>query len=245
MTKTLTFISISAIVLVLPLALVAQGGFCTVQLTASGGGNDTFITRHPNLGGPNSNHGTQWGMWVIGSLSFESYPLMFFDVGSLGPDCQMAISPGTITLNVIDTYGQGLVSQNMELLRVLVPWVEDDVTWNSFGPGIIKGENVDFAPLDVKGVTAGPCAYPAVIPPATPHPVSCSHSAATFTVPMDTLQAWIDDPTTNYGVLVYSSTLPVHKDIVFATRENQYHYPGGSPVPGPSLTFVGCPATGC
>jgi hypothetical protein len=176
---------------------------------------DTYITDHPNLGGPNSNHGADKYLEEIGASGFQSFPLIRFDLS--GYAGQLVTGPASLTLNVAGTWNSQTVSQTIEAFQILTPWNESTVTWNTFGPGPICGVNVSCTSLDTISVTVHP------------------GSQVTFSeLPATLLQNWIDNPASNYGLLLFSTTLPDDQDIAFASRENGAYA-------GPELTFETVP----
>jgi len=96
---------------------------------------------------------------------------------------------------------------------VLVPWDPDIVTWNSFGPGLILGINVGATSLEpLFTVTVSP------------------GSVVNFSIPATLVQEWINDPSTNDGVLLFSATTVDDLDIAFASTRSTL-------ASGPQLTF--------
>jgi len=187
----------------------AFGGVIVVGAAA-----DTYITEHPNLGGPSSVHGGDPTLFEIGSSIFKSYPLIRFDLSAFAG--QSVIGFASLRLNVVGTW-QVPVSQTIDVLPVLVPWNESTVSWNSFGSGPICGTNVSCVSLDTVSVTVS------------------SGSVVTFSnLPSALLQQWIDNPAANYGLFLLSTTLIDHEDITFASRESTI-------ASGPELTFQTTP----
>jgi hypothetical protein len=202
--------SVLAVLFALLAGASAFGGVFTVDAVA-----DTYITEHPNLGGPSSVHGGDQTLFEIGSYTYESYPLIRFDLSAFAG--QTVIGPGSLKLNVESTWSGDTVSQTIEALAVLIRWDESTVSWNSFGPGPICGTNVSCVSLDTVSVTVSP------------------GSVVTFSnLPSTLLQQWINNPAANYGLLLMSTTLTVHEDITFASRESMI-------ASGPELTFQTTP----
>lgn len=202
-------ISVIAALLVLLPSTSCFAGVITVNAAA-----DTYITEHPNLGGPSSTHGADPTLFEIGSSIFKSYPMMLFDLSGFAG--KTVVGSASLTLNVVGTWSQ-TVSQTIEVLAVLVPWAESTVSWDSFGPGPICDTNVSCIPLDTLAVTVSP------------------GSVVTFSgIPSALVQQWIDDPAANHGLFLLSTTSVDHEDITFASRE----YATAS---GPELTFQTTP----
>ena len=104
------------------------------------------------------------------------------------------------------------------MYRILIPleW-KLTVSWNSFGPGQICSKNVLCTSLDTVSVTVSP------------------GSTVTFSnLPASLLQGWIDNPASNHGLLLLSTTDIDDQDIGFASRESK------TPT-GPELTFATVP----
>jgi hypothetical protein len=109
------------------------------------------------------------------------------------------------------------VSQSISVYRVLVPWTESTVTWNNFGPGPICNKNVTCTSLSAVSVTVSP------------------GSTVTFSnLPASLLQGWIDNPSSNHGLLLFSTTGVDNEDIAFASRESKV-------AAGPELKFSTVP----
>ena len=102
---------------------------------------DTYVTVHPGLFGPDSNHGNDastdvrdYLLYEIGTVvtplqRYQSFPLLSFDLGAYSGST--VAGPGTLTLTVYDTWGHNLVTQALELRPVTTSWSETVVTWNS------------------------------------------------------------------------------------------------------------------
>ncbi len=111
------------------------------------------------------------------------------------------------------------MSQTIEAFPVLVPWSESTLSWNSFGPGPICGTNVTCVSLDTISLTVNP------------------GDVVTFSnLPASLVQGWIDNPASNYGLLLFSTQQVDNLDITFDSRESTL-------APGPELTFQAARAT--
>jgi len=94
----------TAAVLMTLLPWVAASG---TTITASA---DTYITVHPVLGGPNSNHGADSFLSEIGPNTFQTYPLVRFDLSSFAG--QTVMGAADLSLNVIGIFpGASTVTQ--------------------------------------------------------------------------------------------------------------------------------------
>ena len=195
---------------------------CLVQATASAQTThnvtsvaDSYITVHPSLGGAGSTHGGDALLYEIGPGGFYSYPLIRFDLSQYAGNS--VVGPASLTLHVPGTWNNVTVSQSIEVYRVLVPWTESTVTWNNFGPGPICNKNVTCTSLDTVSVTVSP------------------GSTVTFSnLPASLLQGWIDNPSSNHGLLLFSTTGVDDEDIAFASRESKV-------ATGPQLKFSTVP----
>jgi hypothetical protein len=177
---------------------------------------DTYITEHPSLGGPGSTHGSDPALYEIGSTSCSegdcvAFPLVQFDLSGFAG--QTVVGTASLTFNVVATWNSSTVSQSIEAFQVLVPWNQSTVSWNSFGPGPICGTNVVCTSLSTVSVTVNP------------------GSTVTFSnLPASLLQQWINNPASNYGLLLQSTTLGTDQDIAFASTRN-------TAAAGPKLSF--------
>lgn len=200
-----------------PLALLAGlfGLPCTASAIVLNPVADTFITTHNGLGGPDSTHGSDT-LWLV-PASGPSYPLIRFDLsGFAGHD---VLGDGALTLAVTGVFPtRPAVSQTISIHLGLIAWDEATVSWNNFGvaPGVTFG--VDVATASVAQVVL-PSGQPTV------------GSILSFTLPELTLQAWIDSPAANRGLLVYSADNHNQLDLLFRSREQT----GGDPA---QLSFL-------
>jgi len=205
------FTGAATVLLVLLPCASALGQGHTVTASA-----DTYITVHPSLGGPSSTHGSDPTLYEIGSTSCSegqcmAYPLVQFDLSGFAG--QTVVGPGSLSLNVVATFGSDTVSQSIEAYQVLVPWKASTVSWNSFGPGPICGTNVVCTSLDTVSVSVSP------------------GSTVTFSnLPAALLQQWINNPASNHGLLLLSTTLATDQDIQFASTRSKV-------ASGPKLSF--------
>lgn len=174
----------------------AQGGVITAVA-------DTHLSTHPSLGGPGQNHGNDDRMFLIGPVTvYQASPLIRFELSSLaGTTLSSDVS---LQLDVVGTHS-GLESHSaVHVYEVLVPWDESTVNWNNFGanPGLQLGQDYSSVPLD------------------TLSPLTLNvGDVATFTIPVAKVQSWIDNPSTNFGVILVSSETNFNRDIHFGVRE--------------------------
>jgi hypothetical protein len=172
---------------------------------------DTYIAEHTVLGGKGSIHGTDPTLYEIGASTFRAFPLVRFDLSGFAGET--VTGSAALSLNVTGIHPSAAqATQHLEARQVLVSWEEATLSWNSFGPGPISGTNVSPTALD-------------------PHTVTVkAGDVVTFSLPAAVVQTWIDSPSTNYGLLLYSTTNVTIKDIHFASKEN-------TTASGPELSF--------
>lgn len=174
-----------------------------VTLTAT---DDTYISQHGGLGGPNATHGADTSLFAIfangGNPAFRSYPLVQFDLSALAGET--VTGPVTFEMFVQGTAAFPQFTRQVSVHQVLIPWDGGTATFNNFGaaPDVQFGSDVTAA-LDTI-----PVDYPA---PGNRY-VSWSLSA-------DLVQGWIDDPSTNHGLLLFNQELQNVRDLQFGSLE--------------------------
>jgi hypothetical protein len=198
----------------------AQCGVITVSA-------DTYISPHSGLGGANQNHGSDDRMFLIGPVAaFQASPLIRFDLSAFAGTT--LTNDLNLELDVVGTHSGQEMQSTVRVHQVLVPWDESTVTWNNFGSVAGLQPGIDFAlnPLD----TVAPL-------------ILDIGDTAEFTIPFSAVQAWIDNPASNFGLILVSSETDFNRDIHFGVREfgqaarlssQQF----SAPVPEPSSAFI-------
>ncbi len=163
---------------------------------------DTGITQHSGLGGPDSNHGTDSSFYAIGAGGFLSYPLIQFDLTPFAG--QNVVGPGTFSAYVLTGQSEGAPRQ-VSVRSVLVSWSDSSTTYNTFGasPGVQDGSDVGPV-LDTQNILfTGPS----------------DARYVDWTIPASVLQGWIDDPSSNFGLLIDNQTSLNQFDLAFYSME--------------------------
>jgi len=186
------------------LVLATAAGLATADtVTAS---QDTYISEHPVLGGANATHGSDTVLFSIyangGAPAFRAFPLVEFDLTSYAG--KIVSGPATLELYVS---GTGIFPQNsrpVSVHEVLISWTDATATYNNFGAasGVQPGTDIGSA-LDTQLV-----AYPAP-----------GDRYVSWTIPTATVQGWIDDPASNYGLLIFNQVLANRQDLQFSSME--------------------------
>lgn len=184
---------------------------------------DTYITEHNGLGGPNSVHGSDPTLFAIfasfGDPAFRSYPLVQFDLSALAGET--VVGPANLELFVVGTDFGFQFTRTVAAHNVLIPWNSNSATFNNFGaaPDVQFGTDVgsSFAVQEV--------AYP--LP---------GDRYVSWSIPQSIVQSWIDNPASNHGVLIFNQELPNRVDLQFESME-------GTNVPRLTLSLLPPPPT--
>lgn len=197
---------------------------------------DTYITEHPVLGGPNSTHGSETGLAAISTPTFQAFPLLKFD---LTPFAGQTIA-GDALLGLFVFTGSPFFQATPRLVsvhQVLIPWDASTVTFNNFGsmPGVQFGSDAGAA-LATQSIllnTSNPS------DPGGPRFV-------TWSIPGSVLQGWINNPASNNGFLIQNETVTGGFDLRFTSVESANKpFLMFSTVPEPSgLVLLGLGALG-
>jgi PEP-CTERM motif len=166
---------------------------------------DTYITEHPGLGGPDSNHASDTLLFSIrGTGPFLSFPLIRFDLTAFGGST--VTSPGTLQLFANTGFLQDFPRLE-SVHQVLANYDPLTVTFNNFsplGPGVHFDSDVGAA-LDSESFVlngANPGRY------------------ITWLIPASVLQQWIDTPASNNGLLLNNQITINASDVTFNSLEN-------------------------
>lgn len=116
----------------------------------------------------------------------DKYALIKWDLSSIAPGT--SIESSSVTLSVSDPS-----TQTYPFRKLKRPWTESAATWNAYDAG--KAWEVAGAKgtLDRDAATAG-----AVTPTST--------GRLTVTLERAVVQGWVDDPTSNYGIIIADTT---------------------------------------
>ena len=181
--------------------LVNPGSTQPVRLTSTVSA-DSFITDAAGLGGPNSTHGQETGLWSINYFtpgaggSLATRPVFKFDLSNV-PSFTAA---GDATFRVYlsgpnnQSYYQS-TARRVDLYQVNSAWDEASVSWNN-RPSISYQNSAEI-------VYVG------------------DNRWVEWRVPRALLQQWLDDPNSNHGLMLVNE-LPDSflYDLVFASREH-------------------------
>ena len=163
--------------------------------------SDSYITQHAGLGGPTSTHGSDPFLNAIGAATFITYPLIQFDLAAFAG--QTVIGDATLRLYAEAPFGFA-APRTVFIDPILHSWDATTATYNSFGPtpGVQFGEDVggSITAISIGGPGVGPQYF-------------------SWTIPGSVLQAWIDSPALNHGILV-NNTGSNLRDLVISSSES-------------------------
>jgi hypothetical protein len=155
---------------------------------------DTTITRHPNLG---AGHTPQGGSGFVSTIARYhgwgdlqlAHALVHFDLSAYAG--QTALADATVSLKVSGYYSSANfgapTTQTVNLYRLLVPWDEATATYDNVGghgSGVAGGDYAFGAGMDGRIVS-----------------IQDNQMWVSWTVPASLVQSWIDNPSTNHGLL--------------------------------------------
>jgi hypothetical protein len=173
---------------------------------------DTYIVNHADIpNGVNRNFGGDNQLYVDTAAMF--WPTLYLGVSLVQPEVEpggIINGAGTYSLRVNYPFGGG--SGPIGLHKVLVPWAENSVTWNSFGMTWSSGTGVNFngrAETTPFAVANGSGNAPGFR----------SSEWVTWTIPEAVLQGWADDPASNFGFMLYA---PTGRDTIFFSDESAH-----------------------
>ncbi|MCA9036772.1 MAG: DNRLRE domain-containing protein, partial [Planctomycetaceae bacterium] len=161
---------------------------------------DTFISDLGDSWNANSTHGSDGNLWAInqfvGNPTLTCRPMFRFDLSDWQNQTVTGDAIFRVYVNGPDnsTYYQSQ-ARTVYLQQILSPWDDDTVTWNTR-----PGSTTIGSPISI--VYTG-----------EDHWVQ-------WTIPQSVIQGWLDDPSTNYGVMI-NNELPdaFLYDLTFSSLE--------------------------
>lgn len=192
----------------LVLATLMHCAFAEATVVNAKASADSFLSVHPSLGSGNAPMGNREYLASIGAWGYESYPIVRFNLSGLAG--KTVNSDATLSLSYLGYFADPRMT--ISLYAVNNAWSEASSTWNNYSPAY--GPLLSTTNVDVGGLGVGDKQY--------------------FTVPQATVQGWIDNGASNFGVFLVSDHFS--RDISWASRE--YTPTGGAQGSwSPTLSF--------
>jgi hypothetical protein len=116
----------------------------------------------------------------------DKYGLLRWDLSSMAPGTK--ISSASVTLTVTNSS-----TQTYQAYALKRAWAESEVTWNSYAAG---------GPWEVAGAKGSPDREATVAGTVTPS----ATGERTFVLSAAVVQRWVDNPTTNQGIIIANAT---------------------------------------
>jgi hypothetical protein len=194
--------ALSIAILLALIALTISGGIATIasgtetrSLTSTA---DTQIVENA----PTKNYGAATSLGVNendqSSIGKDKFVLVKWDLSGIAPGTQ--ISSASVTLNVTTTS-----PQSYQAYVLKQPWVESAATWNVFSSGMPWEVAGAKGALDKEATVAGS------ITPSV-------KGKNTLTLPVAVVQGWVDDPSTNRGIIIANPSST--RGFNFSSRED-------------------------
>jgi hypothetical protein len=172
-------------------AVLALGVSANAQVLFSS--QATFISESPYLGGPDTNFAGQNPLYAIGTPGVYSYPLVQFDLSSYAG--QEVTGTPQLWMYVSGDWGNNSNPRSVAVYPVTVPWNAGTVTYDNF---------------DASGIGAG------VEAPVDTETVNTPQGWYQWNLPASLVQDWIDDPSSNDGLLVSNLVQDNFYDLYFS-----------------------------
>ena len=172
------------------LALLGASAQAASELAITNALADATISEHAGLGGGTAPQGAEGTLYSIYPDSFRSATLLRFD---LAPWAGRTVD-GSAQLDLTFLHMQFAPSVDVVIRPVASHWGEYSVTWANFGGSL--GAPVGGGPVLAADYSRG--------------------DRVSFSLPSALLQGWIDQPASNQGLLLSSTS---GRDLVFASRE--------------------------
>jgi len=135
---------------------------------------------------PTKNYGAATSLGVNendqSNIGKDKFALVKWDLSGIAPRTQ--ISSASVTLNVTN-----VSPQTYQAYALKEPWVESAATWNVYSGGMPWEVAGAKGPLDKEATVAGS------ITPSV-------KGKNTLTLPLAVVQGWVDNPTTNQGIII-------------------------------------------
>lgn len=181
----------------------------TAATATVGVSRDTFITEI--AGNTTTPHGGDNYLYLvrggIGVSGYRTFPLLWFDLSAFAGGTVSGTGQLTMTL----TGSNAVPSLTVLVRQSLVSWAENTVTFANIG-----GTGFNEATQTGPNLSSTQITYTAA-------PQSMS-----FAVPASVVQAWVDSPAQNFGLLLSTPATTGSDDKVFSSREGSF---------APSLAF--------
>lgn len=162
----------------------------------------TYISESFYNGGADNTHGSDPDMFAIGATNgFLSYPLIQFD---LTPFAGQQIQGATVTFSLYLSGGHpggNGQPRTVSVHNILTSWLASTATYNNFGaiPGVQFGTDAGAA-LDAQTVIYPLAGY------------------VSWAIPSSVVQQWIDNPSSNHGLLVNNQVTVDNYDLDFSPK---------------------------
>lgn len=176
----------------------------SVSIVAS---KDSFISEHPNWGGPTSVNGTRDYMHSVygftsGSGHWRTFPLIAFDLAAYTGRTVDTSQP--IELQLMMTQSNVKATQALTISSMLVDWNETSTSFANIGGTGFNASAQVGATLLTSSITwhGGP-------------------ETVSFSLPASAIQSWMDSPSQNFGIILFAAPSPNQPDDkVFLSRES-------------------------